>query len=197
MADETVSTVHPQVGDQPNKWELRRTAALAALTERAYSAAVAITRPTNETPYDIGDAIGVTAGGETPEAAGSAILTFANLGPSGAHVLITDVTLEIDVAAIPAGMDAFKLRLYNAAPGAILDNAAWDLASAADRGKYLGSIAITKPVDLGGTLVAEVTGLSKTVKLVGTSLFAVLTTDAAYTPTSAAVKKVTITTRAI
>ena len=45
--------------------------------------------------------------------------------------------------------------------------------------------------------MAEVTGLSKTVKLVGTSLFAVLTTDAAYTPTSAAVKKVTITTRAI
>ncbi len=197
MADETVSTVRPQVGDQPNVWELRRTLALADLTQRGYASSATITRPSNTTAYTAGDAIGVTAGGDHPEDAGSAILTFTAAGPSGGVIEILDAMLEIDVGGIPDAMDKFDLHLYNAAPGAILDNAAWDLASAGDRAKYLGSIQITKPVDLGSTIFAQVKEINKTVKLATSALFGVLVTLGAYTPTSAAVKKVTLITQAI
>jgi hypothetical protein len=150
-----------------------------------HTASVTITRPANIDAYTAGDAVGDTGG--------SAILEFANMGASGGNILITSAELEIDVSAVPIGMTGFKLRLYNLAPTAIADNAAWDLVSG-DRTKYLGSISLTQPTDMGSTLVSENDGINKQIKLSGTSVFGILTTDGGYTPTSAAVKKITVHT---
>lgn len=166
------------------------------LSSTARVVSVSVTRPSNTTAYDAGDAIGAADAG-TPANPGTAIMEFANIGPSAGVVMITDVILEIDVASLPSGMSGFKLRLYNASPGAILDAATWDLSSAGDRGKYLGHIPLSTPTDVGSTLLSENTQVNKVVQLAGTSLFAVLTSDAGFTPTSGAVKKITIATIAL
>jgi hypothetical protein len=155
---------------------------------QGFTSSVSIGRPENATAYTAGDAIGVADSG-TPANAGSAILTFANIGPAGGHVIITDANLRINLSAVTSGMTTFRLHLYNAAPDAILDNAAWDLSSSGDRGKYLGFIDIATPADLGSTLYSQNPGVNKKVKLAAasTSLYGVLQTIGAYTPASATV----------
>jgi hypothetical protein len=141
-----------------------------------FKATVTVTRPANMTPYNAGDVIGDTGG--------SAIITLASMGLAGAHIFITSLLLEIDIAAIPAGMAAFRLHLYDAAPDAIADNAAWDLSSAGDRGKYIGYIDIAAPVDLGSTLVAQENRLFDHKKLAAasTTLYGLLQTIVGFTP---------------
>ena len=131
-----------------------------------------------------------TAGAATSASAGSAILTLADIGPAGGRVTISDVNLEVDVAAIPSGMSTFRLHFYNESPDAILDNAAWDLASAGDRLKYLGYVDLNIPVDLGSTLYSQNNAVYKTVKLAtgATALYGVLQTIGGFTPSSGAVK---------
>lgn len=154
------------------------------------SAKVAIARPQNVLAYGAGDAVG-QADGVTPANAGSAILTFADVGGAGGVVKIVGADLGIDLSAVPAGMGAFTLHLYDAAPTAILDNAAWTLP-AADQPKYLGYIPISAPAVLGGALFVQNDGLAKQVKLAEGSkdLFGVLVTVGGYTPTSGEVYRV-------
>lgn len=142
----------------------------------AFKATVTVTRPANQTPYTAGDAVGDTGG--------SAILSFASMGLTAGHILLTSLLLELDIAAIPAGMTAFRLHLYDAAPDAIADNAPWDLSSAGDRGKYIGYIDIAQPVDLGSTLVAieERLGLHKKLAAASTTLYGILQTIGGFTP---------------
>jgi hypothetical protein len=60
------------------------------------------------------------------------------------------VTEAILVANPRASAADYRLHLYDAAPDAILDNAAWDLPAVGnDRSKYLGFIDIVLPADLG------------------------------------------------
>lgn len=141
-----------------------------------FSATVTITRPANTTPYNAGDAIGDTGG--------SAILTFDPIGPAGGHIIITGAMLELDIAALPAGMTGFRAHLYDDTPGAIADNAAWDLSSAGDRGKYLGYIDIRTPSDLGSTLLAQEDALvtHRKLKASTTSLKVILQTIGGFTP---------------
>ena len=149
-----------------------------------HSASVTFTRPSNTTAYAVNDAIGDTSG--------SAILTFSDLcRAGGGDVLITSIEVEVDVATSPIGTTT--LRLYNAAPTAIADNAAWDLVSD-DRGKYLGSIKLATPTDEGSTLFSNNDGINKHILMTGTSLYCILTTDTAFTPASATVKRITIHT---
>jgi len=137
---------------------------------------VSITRPANTTAYTALDAVGDTNG--------SAILSFTGMHTSttGGEIMITSIELELDVTSLPAGMTGFNVRLYNASPAAIADNAAWDLVSG-DRGKYLGKIVLATPVDEGGTLFIdnELT-VPKQITLTGTTLYVVLQTIAGYTP---------------
>lgn len=151
----------------------------------AYHPSIAFTRPENVTGYTAGDVIGIADAG-TPANAGSAIHTLPNAGPSAGAILIVGAELRIDLAAVTSGITGFRIHLYDAAPTAILDNAAHDLV-AGDRAKYLGFIDVGAPVDLGSTLLAQVDGLNKLVKLAAasTSLFAQIQTLGAYTPTSA------------
>ena len=152
----------------------------------SHGATVTITRPSNATPYTAGDVIGDTNG--------SAIFEFENMAKTGGgEVMITSIELEVDLSAVPSGMAGFNVRLYNASPTAIADNSAWDLPSG-DRGKYLGKVLLGTPVDEGATLFIDNDGVNKQITLTSTSLFVELQTVAAFTPTSAAVKRLTIHT---
>lgn len=154
-----------------------------------YTSTVSFTRPANTTAYTAGDVVGV-ADVSVAANAGSAIHEFASIGPSAGAIIITGADLRVDVAAVPAGMTSFRLHLYDAAPTAILDNAAWDLP-AGDRAAYLGYIDIGTAVDVGATLYAQVDQVNKQFKLASgsTSLYGLLVTNGGFTPTSAAVKR--------
>lgn len=153
-----------------------------------YVAQVDSTRPADTNAYAAGDVIG-TATGST------AAIEFTNIGTAGSISIITEVTLRIDVTAVPSGMTTFRLHLYNVTPPSALgDNAAWDLPSG-DRSSYLGYLDIGTPVDVGSTLYVQsdpTTRPNKPVKLLSTSLFGYLVTIGGYTPSSAANKSITL-----
>ncbi|MDO8596641.1 MAG: hypothetical protein Q7R45_08455, partial [Sulfuricaulis sp.] len=152
---------------------------------QAYSAAVSLTRTADAIAYTAKDVIGAAP-------ASTAALTFASMGPSAGRIIITGASLEINVSAVISGMTSFVLHLYNVTPPSALgDNVAFDLPTG-DRASYLGSINLGVPVDLGSTLYVEASGINKPIKLAGTSLFGYLVTVGAYTPSSAAVKVITL-----
>ena len=155
-----------------------------AMAGQSHSATVIITRPTDTNAYLAGDVIGDTNG--------SAIFTFANMGKTGGgEIIITSVEFELDVAS--SGIGPVNLRLYNASPAAIVDNAAWDLV-VGDRGKYLGKIPLSGPIDEGATLFCDNDGINKQVTLLSGNLYVVLQTVLGFTPASASVKRLTIHT---
>ena len=148
---------------------------------KGYTAQTTVTRPANTTAYAAGDVVGATA----------AAITFADIGATFGHIVITDADLRIDVTALPSGMTTFRLHLYDATPASELaDNAVWDLP-AGDRVNYLGYIDFDQMVDVGSTLFVQMTGINKKVKM-GSSpnLYGYLTTNAIFTPTSAGVKSI-------
>ena len=121
-------------------------------------------------------------------------LTFANIvSVNGGGFFIVGASLEIDVNAIPSGMSTFKLHLYNVAPTAIADNVAFNLPSA-DRTKYLGYITLNTPIDLGDTLWSQNDNLNFKHNCASDSrsIYGLLQTVGAYTPSAQAVKIVTL-----
>lgn len=171
---------------------LSRAGAVAIVNKGGNKSAVTITRPANTTAYTALDVVG-QADEDVAANAGSAILEFLNAGDAGGFAKINSADIRVDLAAIPASMTTMLLHLYDAAPDAVLDNAAFALSSAGDRGKYLGSITFT-PADLGATLWHSVDAVNKQVKLAdgSTSLFGVLQTTGGYTPTSGEVIRVSL-----
>jgi hypothetical protein len=151
---------------------------------KAYRAAVTITRPSNTTGYTAGDVIGIADSG-TPANAGSAIHTLTNIGPSGGWVLVQSVRLMIGLSAVTSGMGAFRLHFYTASPTAILDNAAFNLASG-EVASYAGYVDLPTPQDFGSTLYTQADYPGTLIKLASasTSLFCELETRGAYTPAS-------------
>ena len=151
---------------------------------------VSQTRPNDTTAYAALDVVG-----QGP----AANIVFSNIvADEGGAFVIFGARLRIDVAAVPAGMSNFRLHLYNAAPTAIADNAAYNLP-AADRAKYLGYVEISGLLDIGDTLWAETDNINFTGKLAAasTTLYGILQTVAAYTPTASVVKTVTLTIAAV
>jgi hypothetical protein len=90
-------------------------------------------------------------------------------------------------------MGSFRLHLYDSSPTAIEDNSAYNLPSD-DRSKYLGFIDIDIPQDLGDTLYIDMKNVNFQCKLAtnSTSLYGMLQTLNAYTPTAQAVKTLKI-----
>jgi hypothetical protein len=162
------------------------------IAEKRYESSVTIIRPSNVTGYTALDVIGQADTG-TPANAGDAILVFDLIGPPGGHIRITGLDLIPYLAAVTAGMTTFRLHLYDAAPAAILDNAAMDFA-AADRAKYLGFIDLAAPTDFGSTIFTQ--NINNTtlpcLKLAAgvQKLFGVLQTVGAFTPTSGETYKI-------
>lgn len=114
--------------------------------------------------------------------------TFSDIGPSaGGTIRIISTTLMIAHTALVASEGAYTLHLFNAALASPLsDNAAFDVASA-DRSKYLGTLAIGTPVDIGSTLWVEVNGLNKLIRVpAGGAVIGYLVNAATITPTAAA-----------
>ena len=150
---------------------------------KGYTAQTTVTRPANTTAYAAGDVVGATA----------AAITFADIGATFGHIVITDADLRIDVTALPSGMTTFRLHLYDATPAsAFADNAAFDLP-AGDRVNYLGYIDLGTPVDVGSTLFVQ-QGMTKTLKMGSEpNLYGYLVTTAGFTPSSAAVKSIRLT----
>ena len=151
---------------------------------RAYRNSVVFTRPTDTTVYTAGDVIGTNSSGS----AGSAIHTFATIGPSGNSVILQSAELLIESATVPSGMSAFRLHLYNLPPTAALDNTAFDLALA-DRSKYVGYVDFSTPTDLGSVLYSQVDFTGKLLMLAtgSTALYCELQTTGSFTPTSGTV----------
>ena len=147
------------------------------------------TRPNNATPYTAGDVVGQDA---------AANMTFTTTLAAASGFIVVGASLEIDVAAIPSGMAGYRLHLYNAAPTAIADNAAYNLPSG-DRAKYLGYVTFTTPVDLVDTLWAMDDGARLAGKLAAASvtLTGILETLGAYTPTASTVKTIELLLAAV
>ena len=148
---------------------------------KGFTAQATVTRPADTTAYAAGDVVGATA----------AAITFADIGATFGHIVITDADLRIDVAALPSGMTTFRLHLYDATPpSALADNAAFDLP-AGDRANYLGYIDFDQIVDIGSTLYVQMTGVNKKLKMGSEpNLYGYLVTTAGFTPSSAAVKSI-------
>lgn len=153
----------------------------------AYDVSTSFTRPSDTTAYAANDIVGATA----------AALTFSTVGPSAGSILITGADLEIDINAIPSGMTGFKLHLYSVTPpSAAADNAAMNVPSG-DRASWLGCIDLDPPVDYGDTIGSKTTNINAQIKLAGTNLYGYLVTNGGFTPTSAAVHKITLHTMAV
>jgi hypothetical protein len=154
------------------------------LPTQAYGDTAAITRPADTTAYAAGDVIGAATDA-------TAAIDFG-IGNGSGEFLITSASLRVDAAAVPAGMANFRLHLYNITPpSALADNAAWDLP-AGDRDAYLGFIDLGTPVDLGSTLYVKQDAINMQLTLASANVYAYLVTTGAFTPTSAAVKTVTL-----
>ena len=148
---------------------------------KGFTAQATVTRPADTTAYAAGDVVGATA----------AAITFADIGATFGHIVITDADLRIDVAALPSGMTTFRLHLYDATPpSALADNAAFDLP-AGDRVNYLGYIDFDQIVDVGSTLYVQMTGVNKKLKMGSEpNLYGYLVSTSGFTPSSAAVKSI-------
>jgi hypothetical protein len=186
MTDKTLNIVTAEGDTLPKKLRDMGDGTWAEVVSGAnYQADVTITRPSNTTDYDPGDVIGV-ADVSVAANAGSAIIEFPNMGPAGGHVVITDADLYAYITAIPTAMTSYRLELFNAAPTAILDNAAFDLV-ANDRSKHLGYIDLGSPADRGSTLYVQNSAVNRKVKLAAgsTSLYGLLIDNGGSTPASA------------
>lgn len=148
-----------------------------------YLSSVAITRPSDTSNYLAGTVLGSNSG--------SAIIEFTNMGAAGRDTYITDVRLRFDTATIPSGMTSFRLHLYSAAPAAIADRGTWDLGSG-DRATYLGFIDLGSIADLGSTLYLQAENLNIRRRLTSTSIFGLLVTNGAWTPTSGLVSNISM-----
>lgn len=121
----------------------------------------------------------------------TANLTFANVSATaGAQVIILGAKLRAATNAVPATMGTFRLHIYNAAPTALADNAAFNLIDA-DVAKYQGYLTIGTPIDLGDNIWGQSDGVNLACKLAAasTTLYGVLQTVNAFTPANAATSK--------
>lgn len=144
---------------------------------RSSTPTVTFTRPANTTPYTGGDVIG---------SATTANHEATNAGLAGALLQIHSVSLTVNLTSVPANMTTFRVHLWDSAPTAIADNAAFTVA-AADRAKYRGYIDLpTIEAIGGGFLFRHVDYVGRPLRLAGTSFFFNLQTTNAtgHTPAS-------------
>jgi hypothetical protein len=141
----------------------------------AFVSSASVTRPADQDAYAALDVIGADP---------SANISFTSVGNIQAgHIEITGASVLLATAAIPSGMTTFAIHLFDAAPTALANNAAFNVI-AADRSKYLGSITTGSAIDLGDTLYASSDSVNMVRKLAtsSTTLYGVLQTTGAFTP---------------
>lgn len=137
------------------------------------------TRPANTTGYTAGDVYG-------------GLQTFSAIGMSNSSVVVTSVSLRLDITAIPSGMIGFRLHLYSAAPTTLADNAVWSLTNG-DRSIYEGFVDIAIPAAIGSSILySQNDYINKQIKLSTSTLYGYLVTLGAYTPASATTSTIEI-----
>lgn len=109
------------------------------------------------------------------------VLEFASLGSANDLICILGARLKYNGSAVPTASAGYRLHLYNAAPTAIADNAAFNVP-AADLAKYIGYIPLSVLVDLGDNCASADNNINFTAKLAGTGLFGILQCVAGETP---------------
>ena len=155
--------------------ELALTTGGVLVANRSASPVVTFTRPANTTAYTAGDVIGSTD---------TANHTAPAIGAPGSLIQIQSASLVINNTSVPSGMTTFRLHIWDAAPTAIADNAAFS-AAAADRAKYCGSIALAQIAAVGGGFLFTFGDyVGRPVRLKSKDFFFNLVTDGAYTPAS-------------
>ncbi len=120
----------------------------------------------------------------TANDANGAAAQFSFGAVSASNIMITAASILINGATVE--VTAWRLYLYNVTPpSAYADDAAWDLGSG-DQASFLGYIDLYSAIDLGSSQWNEVTGLSKQIKLAGTSVFGYLINTVTLTPAAVA-----------
>ncbi len=119
--------------------------------------AATFTRPNDTNAYTALDVV-------ADSTSSPSVLEFDGIGATGGHIMLSDVTFLCTGNAVPPTLGVLRLHLYNIAPTAIADNAAYNLP-VADRDKYVGYVDIPTPVDLGDTIWSQAKEINKTIKL--------------------------------
>ena len=141
----------------------------------AYESTATITRAANTTAYTANDVYG-------------GVFELTNIGPSGGFVL-NSLDIIFNITALPSGMGAFAVYLFNATPpSAITDNLPYSLSSGdRDSIRTLNGLSLTASLAAGGnggSVVAEALDINRLFKLAtgSTSLWGYLATLSAFTP---------------
>src|SRR5665647_2754272 len=121
------------------------------------------------------------------------VMTFSSLGTAGDMICILGSRVKYAINALPTAHAGYRLHLYNAAPTAIADNAAFNVI-AADAAKYLGYITLSLLVDCGDNCIAIDNNMNFTCKLAGTALYGQLQCIGAETPAVSAVYTILLNT---
>jgi hypothetical protein len=152
-----------------------------------YESTATITRAANTTAYTANDVYG-------------GVFELTNIGPSGGFVL-NSLDIIFNITALPSGMGAFAVYLFNATPpSAITDNLPYSLSSGdRDSIRTLNGLSLTASLAArgnGGSVVAEALDINRLFKLAtgSTSLWGYLATLSAFTP---AANSETATIRAV
>ena len=119
------------------------------------------------------------------------VLEFASLGTASSSICILGAKLKYGHSAVPTSSAGYRLHLYNAAPTAIADNAAFNVPSA-DLAKYIGYIDLSTLVDLGDSCASCDNNINFMAKLVGTGLYGILQCLAGETPAASKVFTITL-----
>jgi hypothetical protein len=137
------------------------------------------TRPSDTTAYTAGDVYG-------------GLQTFSSIGISNSSVVVTSVSLRLNVTSVPSGMAGFRLHLYSAAPSSLADNAVWSLTTG-DRSIYEGYVDLAVPTAIGSSILySQNDYINKQVKLTTSALYGYLVTLGSYTPASATTSTIEI-----
>lgn len=143
-----------------------------SVSGRSGSPLITFVRPNDTNSYLAGDVIG---------SANSANLELPNAGAAGALMQALSASVTINRTSLPTGMTTLRLHLWDAAPAAIADNAPF-AAAAADRAKYCGRIELVQPSVIGGGFLYTFGDyVGRPIRLVTSSIWANLVTDAAIT----------------
>lgn len=144
---------------------------------RSGSPAVTFSRPSDTTPYGASDVIG---------SASTANLEAPSAGASGALIRIESASVLVNATSVPSGLMTFRIHVWDSAPTAIADNAAFS-TQAADRSKYCGHIDMAAIQAIGGGFCwTHGDYVGRAIRLTGTSFFfnLAMSGSAGHTPAS-------------
>lgn len=168
------SSAAPAAGDEVRHLlakQLGRTASTLITSSTEF------TKAANTTAYTAGDVVGPAT---------TALLSFqlsreTSVAPG---CILISAMLRIANASVPSGMAGFRLHLFNGAPTALADNAAFSLETA-DEALYAGYVDLPTPQDFGNALISQATGILLQVPLDSNgSIKGMLQTLGGYTPAS-------------